>query len=228
MAWNIFKKDKDKNDLEDNSFEKKINEALKNAQNDKRDAIKDIDKIKSWAAEVIVDTYAEVFPNGHLTYYREKYKKDALEKYEQIKTDNAGKVPADKAEKCDRLLKGYLNQIGLRESKLKLYEKLEKQYLDTKSKLKNLDADKITNDKIDTHEERLRMLDSDTNTYVDAMSDTAKLDELQKEFELKNEYIKQLNELSEKYDTDNDDDATYNTSNAFKEELDKMIDDMDK
>ena len=227
MAWNIFKKDKDKNDLEDNSFEKKIDEALRNAQNDKRDAKKDIENIKSWAAEIIIETYADTFPNGHLTYYREKYKADALEKYEQIKKDNAGKIPADKVEKCDRLLKGYLNQIGLRESKMKLYDKLEKQYLDTKAKLKKLDVDKVVDDKINTHEERLRMLDSDTNTYVDAMSDTAKMKELQNEFELKSEYINQLNALSEKYDTQNNDDATYTNSGAFKEELDKMLDDMD-
>lgn len=225
MAWNPFKRKKDDDSLESDKLEKKIDEALSNAKNDRREAEKDIEKIRSWTAEVIIDAYAHLFPNGNLTYYREKYKDDAIADYEKIKKDNAGKISQEKADKCDKLVSGYFNQIELRESKLKLYQKLENEYKKTKEKLKKVSVTKKSNEKLDTHEDRLRMLDSDTETYVDAVSDTAKLDELQKEFELKSEYINQLAILSDKYDTESSE--SYNNSKAFKEELDKLIDDIE-
>lgn len=226
MAWNIFKKDKDdKNPLEDNSLEQKINAALNNAKNDKRQAENDIQKIKSWIAEVIVETYADAFPNGNLTYYREKYKEDALQNYDKIKNENVDKVSADKAEKCDKIVAGYLNQIALRESKLKLYDKLVNEYTATKNKLKNVNLNKVSDDKISSHEDRLKQLDNDTNSYVDAVTDTNEMDELKREFELKSEYFNQLNKLNDKYDTQSDD--SYDNAIAFKSEIDKILGDMD-
>lgn len=226
MAWNIFKKNKEEeNPLEDNSLEQKIDLALKNAKNDKRLAETDIQKIKSWIAEVIVETYADAFPNGNLTYYREKYKEDALQNYDKIKSDNADKVKPDKAEKCDKIVVGYLNQIALRESKLKLYDKLVNEYTATKNKLKNVNLNKVSNDKISSHEDRLKQLDDDTNSYVDAVTDTNEMDELKREFELKSEYFNQLNKLSDKYDTQSDD--SYDNARAYKSEIDKILGDMD-
>lgn len=226
MAWNIFKKNKEEeNPLEDNSLEQKIDLALKNAKNDKRLAETDIQKIKSWIAEVIVETYADAFPNGNLTYYREKYKEDALQNYDKIKSDNADKVTPDKAEKCDKIVVGYLNQIALRESKLKLYDKLVNEYTATKNKLKNVNLNKVANDKISSHEDRLKQLDDDTKSYVDAVTDTNEMDELKREFELKSEYFNQLNKLSDKYDTQSDD--SYDNAIAYKSEIDKILGDMD-
>lgn len=222
MAWNIFKKNKKEEDnIENNKgLEKKIDDALKNAQKDKNEAFADIEKMRTWAAEVIIDTYAHLFKNGHLTYYREKYKKTAIENYEKIRIENLNKIPRQKSDKCEKIVKGYLNQIALRESKLNLYSKLEEEYLKTKQKLKQTELHKISDDKLSTHEERLRKLDSNTNSYVDAMEDTTEFDELQREFELKAEYVKQLALLSDKYDTDNKED--YNNAIAFKDEIDKM------
>jgi hypothetical protein len=224
MAWNIFKKKEESNPLEDNSLELKVDAALRNAQNDKRQAASDIEKIKSWTAEVIVETYADIFPNGNLTYYRDKYKEDAIEKYESIKSENEGKVPYEKAEKCDKIVKGYLNQIELRKSKLLLYEKLENEYAATKMKLKQLGAVKKSDAKVDSHENRLRELDNDTSSYVDAVGDSSKLDELQKEFELKSEYQNQLTLLSDKFDTQADN--SYDNSLAYKDEIDKILNDL--
>lgn len=225
MAWNIFKNKKKENPLENNSLEQKVDLALKNAKNDKRQAAADVEKIESWIAEVIVETYAEAFPNGHLTYYREKYKDEAIEKYETIKADNKDKISPEKVEKCDKIVKGYLNQIELRKSKLILYEKLEKEYTATKLKLKQLDSQEKSDNKVESHEDRLRQLDTETSSYVDAVTDTNKLDELQKEFELKSEYLNQLTILSDKFDTQSSD--TYDNSLAYKEEIDKIIKDLD-
>jgi len=228
MAWNIFKKDEEENPLEDNSLEQKIDAALKEATKDRREAENDIKKIKSWIAEIIVETYADAFPNGHLTYYREKYKDEAIENYDKIKEENSTKIPVEKAEKCDKIVKGYFNQIALRETKLKLYDKLVSEYTATKQKLKQVGQKKVADKKANTHEDRLRQLDNDTDSYVDAITDTNELDELKKEFELKSEYINQLSLLTDKYDTQGgDDDASYDNSLAFKSEIDKIIEEMD-
>lgn len=226
MAWNIFNKGKDKlHNQEGISFKTKIDNALRDAENDKRSAAKEIDEINTWAAEAIVETYADIFPNGHLTYYREKYKKDALENYEKYKTENAKTIGAEKADKCDKIVKAYMTQIKLRESKLTLYDKLVTKYTETKDKLKNIELKKVEEDKVTKHEERIKKLDGAETDYVNAMTDTAELEELEKEFELKAEYANQLSILNEKY-KDNQDLEDYTVSLAFKDEIDKMINDI--
>lgn len=226
MAWNIFKKRKNNLQNQDGiSLKTKINNALRDAENDRRSAANEINKINSWAAEAIVETYAEIFPNGHLTYYREKYKKDALENYKKYKAENAEKIGAEKADKCDKIVNSYMTQIKLRESKLALYDKLVTKYTEIKDKLKNVELKKIEEDKVAKHEERIKKLDGADNEYVNAMTDTVELEELEKEFELKTEYANQLSILNEKY-KDNQDLEDYTASLAFKDEIDKMIDDI--
>ena len=226
MAWNIFNKGKDKlHNQKGISFKTKISNALKDAEANKRDAQKEIDGIKDWPAEAIVETYAEVFPNGHLTYYKDKYKLSALEEYEEHKANNAGKIDANKADRCDKIVKAYMTQIKLRESKLVLYNKLVVKYEEIVTNFKELENQKVEQDKITKHEDRIKKLDGVETDYVDAITDTAKLEELEKEFELKNEYDKQLAILNEKY-KDNEDLDDYTASLAFKDEIDKMIDEI--
>ncbi len=230
MAWKFFQKSKERLHNPKSSgateLELKINTALKNAEDDKAAAVKEIEQIKDWAAEAIVETYAEVFPNGNLTYYREQYKKDALEKFEQIQSENEDKVGKEKAEKCKRIVNAYMTQIKLRESKLQLYDKLAGKYQEVKEKLEEAKKTKSEEEKVHKHEERIKELDGADNEYVDAVTDTAKFEELEKEFELKSEYANQLNILNEKYkETENVED--YTTSLAFKDEIDKMINEID-
>jgi len=228
MAWNIFKKENDNlQNQKGLDFKTKINNALREAESDKRDAEKEISGIKSWAAEAIIDTYADIFPNGHLTYYREKYKDDALENYEKYKAENAEEIGSEKAERCDKIVNSYMTQIKLRESKLILYDKLVQKYTEIHDKLKEVEVQKVEEDKIHKHEDRIKKLDGESadNDYVEAMTDTVKLDELQREFELKQEYANQLSQLNEKY-KDNQDIEDHTASLAFKVEIDKMIDEI--
>ncbi len=226
MAWNIFKKGKEKlQNQEGINLKTKVENALRDAENDKEEAIKEIETIKDWAAEAIVETYADVFPNGHLTYYKNKYKKDALENYNKYKTENVNKIDPKLAERCDKIVNAYNLQINLRDSKLMLYDKLVQKYQATKEKLKELELNKEKEDTIIKHEKRIKELDNSEKEFVDALTDTAKFEELEREFELKIEYAKQLNVLNEKYKDEGDlDDLT--ASIAFKDEIDKMIDEI--
>jgi DNA-binding transcriptional regulator YdaS (Cro superfamily) len=216
------KTNEDDNNLENNSLEKKVDEALLKARNEKRDTQKEIENIKSWAAEAIIDTYGSLFPNGHLTFYREQYKKDAIAKYDKIKTENADKVSPEAAEKCDKIVKAYLNQIALRESKLKLFEKVEAEYLLTKEKLKGVAAQKAKGDKFLKHSERLNSLDNHAETLSEAMLEQNKMNDIKQEFELKAEYVNQLEKLKQNYS----DDVNHDNASAFKDEIDKMLQDM--
>jgi hypothetical protein len=204
---------------------KEIDEALNEAKNQKQEAEAEIDKIQSWMAEAIIETFENVFPNGHLTYYREKYKDNAVSNYEQIKKENADKVNPEKIEKCDKIVIAYKNQIGLRESKVKLYQKLVNNYEKTRSKIQETELKEIEKGKVDKHEQRLKELDALEDDYVDAFTDTAQMEELVGEFEAKAEYAKQLSLLNEKYKESDVDDFT--TSSAFKDEIDKLINEID-
>ncbi len=225
MALNLFKKKEKSDEQIQNEFAQKIDTALMNAQADKRRAQTEIEKIRSWAAEAIVETYASIFPNGHLTYYREKYKNDALAKYEEIKSENASKVGEEKAEKCDQIVKAYLSQIKLRESKLALYDKIVNKYLATKNRLKELEKKKVEQNKVSKHEDRLKQLDGVEKDFVDAMTDTAEMEELEKEFELKAEYVNQLAILNEKYKDNNAED--FSSVQAFTDEIERMSKEID-
>ena len=218
MAWNIFKKNK-----KEVSLEERVNIALAKTKEDKRNAQKEIRDINKWAADAIIDTYSAFFPNSNLTYYRKQYEDTALKDYESIKEKYADKLEPEIVEKCDRFVTGYLNQLQLRESKLKLYEKIEAKYKRTKDKLKNAHkTEKRTND-MQEHADRLKALDNSSDTLSDAMSDTYKAEDLEEDIEQKEEYFNQLEKLNEKFSDESD----YNNSLAFKDEIDKMIEDMD-
>lgn len=220
MGWNIFKSSKEK----EVSLEERINLALQKAKEDKRKASKEISDIRQWAAEAIVDVYSAFFPNGHLTYYRKQYAETALPQYEEIKNKYAGQIEPEMAEKCDNIVSGYMNQIQLRESKLKLFEKIEAEYAKTKEKLKMAEAQGKKTDRLQQHTERLKNLDDDVEGLSAAMTQTYKLDDIKQEIEHKEEYFNQLEKLNNQFADESD----YKNSLAYKEEIDKMINDMEE
>ncbi|MBN1251046.1 MAG: hypothetical protein JXR51_08715 [Bacteroidales bacterium] len=218
MGWNIFKK----NDKEI-SLEERVNMALLKAKEDRRIAQKEIKDINNWAADAIIDTYSAFFPNAKLTYYRKQYAETALAEYESIKTKFSEKLELEIVEKCDNIVTGYLNQIQLRESKLKLYEKIELEYQKTKEKLKNAQKVEDRTNNMQEHEERLKSLDNDSSGISKAMTETYKLEDLKEDIEQKEEYLNQLEKLTNQFS----DDSNFDNSLAFKDEIDKMINDMD-
>jgi hypothetical protein len=219
MGWNLFNKEKAK----ELTLEERINMALQKAKEDKRKASKEIADIKQWAAGAIVDVYSAFFPNGHLTYYRKQYAETALPQYAEIKQKYSSQIDSEMAEKCDNIVSGYMNQIQLRESKLKLFEKIELEYLKTKEKLKIAENQGKKTDRLQQHEERLKNLDNDVDGLSTAMTQTYKLDDIKEEIALKEEYFNQLEKLNNQFADESD----YKNSLAYKDEIDKMIIDMD-
>lgn len=221
MGWNIFKSKKS----EEISLEERINIALQKTRQDKRLADKEIRDIREWAATAIIDAYAEFFPNSNLTYYRKQYAEKALEEYDEIKKKYSDKMEAEMVEKCDNIVKAYLNQIQLRESKLKLFTKIESEYKKTKEKLKIANEKGEQTDRMKAHTERLKSLDDNsTETLSEAMTDSYKLEDIKGDIEMKEEYFNQLEKLNTQF---SDDGSGHDNALAFKDEIDKMIKDME-
>ncbi len=224
MVWNWFKKnDDDDEKKESNQLGEKIEVALRKAQDDKRKAADEIKKIDGWARDAIIDVYSDFFENAHLSYYKDKHKLTALEKYEDIKSQHGSKLSAEMVEKCDTIVKGYLDQIELRNSKMKLFEKLEQQYLKSKMKLKGMKtADGKVGD-LQSHTDRLKQLDEEAGNLGGMMSDSYNLEEINKEFDHKTEYFNQLEKLQYQFGED----VSTNSAKLFKDEVDKMINDIE-
>ncbi len=221
MGWNIFKGKKN----EEISLEERINTALQKSKQDKREAEKEIREIKEWAATAIIDTYADFFPNSNLTYYRKQYAETALEEYENIKTKYSDKIEGEHVEKCDNIVRAYLNQIQLRESKLVLFTKIETEYQKTKEKLREANEKGSQTNRMEAHTERLKSLDIDsTETLSEAMTDNYELDDIKGDIEMKEEYFNQLEKLNTQF---SDDGSEHDSALAFKDEIDKMIKDME-
>ncbi len=221
MGWNIFKSKKS----EEISLEERVSIALQKAKQDKRELEKEIRDIKEWSATAIIDAYAEFFPNSNLTYYRKQYAETALAEYDEIKEKYANKLETSMVEKCDNIVKAYLNQIQLRESKLKLFTKIESEYLITKEKLKIANKKGKQSDKMTSHTERLKALDnSSTEIISEAMTDSYKLEDIKEDIAVKEEYFNQLEKLNSQF---SDDGSEYDNALAFKDEIDKMINDME-
>ena len=217
MGWNIFKK-KEK----ELSLEERINLALQKAKQDTRLASKEINDINQWAADAIIDVYSAFFPNSNLTYYRQKYAETALAEYQQIKEKYASEIESEMVEKCDNIVAGYMNQIQLRESKLKLFRKIEEEYKKTKDKLRIAEKQGERTDNLKEHTERLKNLDDDSSSLSTAMTETYKLEDIKEDIAMKEEYFNQLEKLTHQFSDESD----YNNSLAFKEEIDKMIEQM--
>lgn len=222
MVWNLFKKKKDNNNEEEaqqKQIEADINKALQKAKEDKQLAERGMKDLQNWAAEAIMDTYGEVFPNGHLSYYRDKYKDEAFEKYEQIKAEHAPKMDQQMVAKCDKIVQGYKNQLKLQTSKIELYTKLYNEFVATKKRFEEVKARNAKSNKLDKHKNRLETMDNDSKVLADSYTQSYKLEDLQKEVELRGEYFNQLEKLSKEYG----DDSNYDNAVTYKSEVDKML-----
>ncbi len=218
MGWNFFKKKAEK----EPSLEERIDAALRKAKTDTREATKEIEDIKKWAADAIIDVYAEFFPNSNMSYYRKQYAETALADYKGIKEKYATKLESEMVEKCDRIVEGYMNQIKLRESKLKLFKKLEDEYKITKSKLSKAQEQGRRTNELDEHTNRLKNMNEDAKSLSTAMTDSYHLEDIKNDIADKEEYFNQLEQLKHQYSDESD----YSNSLAFKDEIDKMIDKM--
>lgn len=218
MIWNLFKKDKEEKD-DDNLLEDRIKDALRKAEEGKRNEAGEIKEMIDGAKEVIIDTYIDFLPNAQYSYYRDQVKETILVKYDEIKNQHASKLDPEIADKSDKIVQGYLNQASLRETKIEFYDKLINQYSEAIQKLEKAKerAEKI--EKLNKHSEKLSQLDEDTSELAETYVAGYEFEDIKKEFELKEEFYKQMEVLSLEY---SDSKTSYENSLAYKDEVEKL------
>jgi hypothetical protein len=217
MIWNLFKKDKED---EDPTIElgQKIQSALQKSEQDKREAEKMVKTIETWAADAIIDNYDEFFPNAHLSFYRDKYKQTAFADYEKIKAKHGQKLPEEVFEKCENIVKGYLNQIELQKAQVLLFEKLYNEHKKTKQKFDAMLARNKRNAEMEKHQERLQEMNNNTTGLGDVYKDEYTLDEINNEFAHQETYFDELHKLKQQYGND----ANFENAIAYKDEIEKI------
>ncbi len=216
---NVFRSEANDNE-DDNSLELRLQTSLKEAETNKKNAWNEIKKLDEWARDAILDAYADFFPNGKLSYYRDQYKKSALENYQKIKQEHGGKLDSHIVDKCEQIVVGYLNQMSLMESQAKLFDKMYDEY---SSSLKKLKAIAHKTNELNEHSERLTIRENDTTMLAAGMSGEYQLEDIKREVAIKEEYFKQLDQLKQEYG----DDRQFNNALTFKAEVDKMITELD-
>ncbi len=176
-------------------------EADNKCKDEQKSAQEDIQMIKKWAQELILDIY-EV---------PKKYWYNELQNYQIIKYEDVNKnINPEIIRKTDEVIKGYSEQIKLREAKLKFCESLSKRYAEIKSKLETARANVKQSEKdkekmylLDEHLARIEKMNH-KDARLEAVIEKKELlkfidndmKEIEDEFKFKIELQKQMNALS--------------------------------
>jgi len=217
MIWNLFKKDKQEEDPT-KELGRKIQIALQKSEEDKRNAEKQVKVIETWAADAIIDNYAEFFPNANLSFYRDKYKQTAFAEYEKIKEQHASKLDAEVVENCEKVVQGYKNQIELQKAQVVLFEKLFKEHQSTKRKFDAMLARNKRNEQMEDHNKKLQEMNNNTRGLGDVYKDEFTLEEINEEFSHQEIYFEELHKLKQQYG----DDSNFDNAVAYKDEIEKI------
>lgn len=225
MVFNLFKRDKhDDNNEDDQLLQRRIDEALQQAESDYKKVQKAIAEVESMAAEAIIDAYIDVFPNGNLSLYRDKYKETALKDYIKIREEYDSKIDPSTVKQCEQVVLGYLKRAEELRENTKRSEKLIEEYKATKAKYEAVKRRNAKQDKLDQHGSHLSSVD-DTSLLASAIEGDYKLDDIQDEVAMKEEYLKQLEQVNREYG----DSSSYVTDiSADKAELDRLIKGLDE
>ncbi len=196
------------------SLESKIRNSLSKARQQKFKADSNVKRLTGWANDAIQTTYSDLFPEGM------PYGKDELVvNYNELKTKHGEKISYEQMDKCDQIVVGYQNQIEAEESKIKTFNKIQKEYEELKDKVLETKAKERKQGKLDKHAKRLQSADDDISADAAAIEEGYKLEDLTKEVELKEEYINQLEKLSYEYG----DDIPAGKSLEYKKSVDDIL-----
>lgn len=196
-------------------IESQLRKSISKARQDKFKSESNINKLTQWAEDTIMNTFtADLFQGG-----QPFTRSEVLKKWEEIKEKHADKVSYEVLEKCNDVVKGYLNQIDLEKSKIKVFEKLQTEYEGLKEKIRVTKQNSKKSQRIDKQGAKLSAIQDDTSGMASAIKLEYTMDDLSKEVELKQEYFKQLEQLQYQYG----DEVNSSESVEFKQKLDEML-----
>lgn len=222
-----------KNDNTEEETEKSVPEQLTeeilHCTRQKNLAEENINQLEKWAAEAI----REVFEVSHHFWYVEH------EKYEEIKKQAANKnVVAELVLECDEIVKGYMEQIAFRKSKIKLYETLIekhqqnlKRYDEAREKIAKQEKMHQASESLSKHRERLQEMQKKTGKLTESITLEEKtkhfeweLRRIEDEYEINKAIEKEMHELENSLGNRQVPDIT----SAFTDEVDKLVEKIQK
>jgi len=200
-------------------IESQLRKSISKARQDKFKSESNINKLTQWAEDTIMNTFtADLFPEG-----QPFTRSEVLEKWSEIKESHADKVSYEVLDKCNDVVKGYMNQIELEKSKIKAFEKLQTEYEGLKEKVRVAKQNSKKSQRIDKQNKKLQNMQEDVSGMASAIELEYNMDDLSKEVELKQEYFKQLEQLQYQYG----DDIDSNEAVDFKQKIDEILNGME-
>jgi len=200
-------------------IESQLRKSISKARQDKFKSESNINKLTQWAQDTIMNTFTADLFSGGMPFSRG----EVLSKWGEIKEKHADKVSYEVLDKCDNVVKGYMNQIDLEKSKIKVFEKLQTEYEGLKEKIRITKQNSKKSQRIDKQGAKLQSIQDDTSSMASAIKLEYTMEDLTKEVELKQEYFKQLEQLQYQYG----DDVNSTEAVDFKLKLDEMLNGLD-
>lgn len=211
MGWikKIFKPKKSNNEIQLSKEEEmlaKLEASINNCLEETKKAGNEKDQLRKWAIEAIQETF-EV-PNRF--WYEE------LKMYQEIRGIEENKsVDKQVVAKCDEIVQGYLDEIAIRDAKIKLYNDLVEKYQASKEKMllirKRKESETLANSKLhalDKHSMRLEQMKENPDNLPSHIEDTNKLDllkgevnEVYEEFKINEEVRSYVQDINKQFKT---------------------------
>ncbi len=202
------------------TFEEKVQNEIFQCEQAIFEYEKDIHKMRNWAADLIHKTFK--VPQKY--WYEEL---DYLDEIINLPENND--IDQETVTEVKNLSLSYKEQIELREMKIEVCVKNKKQLRNILQEEKNIRKKLKTESNkdliIEEHKDLIRTLNNDditreigTSAKVDILKD--KINEMEKELKLKQEFNKQLQILYRKYGKSDD----YKSTKIYHDELKKLID----
>lgn len=173
-------------------LEGQVRSALSSIRQQKFKSDAKIKRLQEWANDAIDTTYGNLFGDKF-------FRTTLYEQYDEIKMQFSTKVPAAQVEKTDQIVASCINHMLTEKSKIETLDKLQKEHEALRQKLKESKMQQRQSKRLDKHVNRLNTSSDDLSGEETIAKADYTLDDLKQEVELKQEYVKQLEELSLKY-----------------------------
>ncbi len=199
-------------DLED-----QVRQALSKIRQQKFKSEAKINRLKEWANDAIETTYGDLFGDSVL-------KTELYKNYKDIKIEYADKLTAAQVEKTDQIVNNCLKNLSLEKSKIETLDKLQVEHETLKQKLKNVKLEERKNQRLDKHVKRISNVEDDLSGEATIAKADYTLDDLKSEVALKQEYVKQLEEVSLLYgdNLENIDSLDNSKTSDYQNKLDEL------
>ncbi len=173
-------------------MEGQLREALSSIRRQKFKADAKINRLKEWANDAIDTTYGN--------FLGDKYFRTTLyEQFNEVEAEFAGKIPEAQAEKTQQIVNTCMQHMLAEKSKIETLDTLQKEHEELRQKLKDSKMQQRQSKRLDKHINNLNANNDDLSAEETIAKAGYTFDDLKQEVALKQEYVKQLEELSMKY-----------------------------